>query len=183
MIKLVPRARVRCFWRSDPGNATMTHRSGPSQKVEREGELAHSTHTTAMQAIVAKTVRTQAATAVVAGRPSRSAAVAAGKLASAALNSSNANANGHSSQSPEPGTARRSRSPSSSLSPVPATPPPAGEALVDPEPSTVPVKRSASPAGTGSEDAKPVKKKRTRKPKEPEVYVISDVERKETTFK
>ncbi|KAG0653826.1 hypothetical protein C6P46_002196 [Rhodotorula mucilaginosa] len=135
-----------------------------------------------MQAIVAKTVRTQAATAVVAGRPSRSAAVAAGKLASAALNSSNANANGHSSQSPEPGTARRSRSPSSSLSPVPATPPPAGEALVDPEPSTVPVKRSASPAGTGSEDAKPVKKKRTRKPKEPEVYVIPDVERKETTF-
>ncbi|KWU41104.1 UV-endonuclease UvdE, partial [Rhodotorula sp. JG-1b] len=33
------------------------------------------------------------------------------------------------------------------------------------------------------EDAKPVKKKRTRKPKEPEVYVIPAVERKETTFK
>ncbi|GAA5880404.1 hypothetical protein JCM3774_006437 [Rhodotorula dairenensis] len=155
-----------------------------------------------MQAMVANAVRhttTQATTtaAVVARqRPSRSAAVAARKLASAALNPSSNGGLDEGSRSPspagEPGT-RHDRSPSSSLSPVPTTPPPAARRpdVKDPDytaTEAVPAKQSASPGAGASTadgeetDVKPAKKKRTRKPKEPEVYVIPDVERKETTF-
>lgn len=169
-----------------------------------------------MQTIVANAVRhttTQVtAAAVVNGtvtarstRPSRSAAVAARQLASAAIKNDDAAAH-----------ERRSRSPSSSLSPLPATPsppPPAAAAAARLDSAdermgdttdggsvqVTPAKRGASsPVGTtegettagdgdSAEDAdvkKPApKKKRTRKPKEPEVYVIPDVERLETTFK
>lgn len=168
----------------------------------------HEIELLAMQAIVANAVRhtttqaTATAAVVTRQRPSRSAAVAARKLASAALNSRNNDGDGRDveeggspSRSPElqlPGT-RRARSPSSSLSPVPATPPPASRdaAVKDADcAEVVPAKRSASP-GDGSAatadageaaEVKSAKKKRTRKPKEPEVYVIPDVERKETTF-
>lgn len=155
-----------------------------------------------MQAAVVGAVRHTATAAAVVnsatGRPSRSAAVAARQLASAALS---AQANG--SQSPE---RVRQRSPSSSLSPLEATPPPAGDTTDGgvTDASTVenvtPVKRAGSPASTtgGEEEGtdgsaasapaaeeKPPKKKRTRKvkEKEPVVYVIPEVERLETTFK
>ncbi|BGP14220.1 hypothetical protein JCM10213_005888 [Rhodosporidiobolus nylandii] len=97
-------------------------------------------------------------------RPSRAAAVAARTLASAALNPSTS------------GRDRGSRSPSSSLSPVPPSPP-----ADKGDPDHVPAKRE--PGGSDAEEEKPVKKRRTRKPKEPVVYVLPDVERLETTYK
>jgi hypothetical protein len=95
-------------------------------------------------------------------RPSRAAAVAARSLAASAL------------AKPD----RSSRSPSSSLSPPPSSPPAEDYKNLDaPSPGAVKAEE---------EDEKPVKKKRApakRKPKEPIVYVIPDVEKLETTWK
>ncbi|GAA5982412.1 hypothetical protein JCM11641_006975 [Rhodosporidiobolus odoratus] len=112
-----------------------------------------------MQAAVAKAVKA----ATTSTRPTRAAAVAARSLAANAL-------------SQPADRDRASRSPSSSLSPPPPSPPADKEG--DYKPS---VKKEATPE---EEEEKPVvKKKRTRKPKEPIVYVIPDVEHKETNYK
>lgn len=125
-----------------------------------------------MMAIVANAVKhtttttttTAAAPAVLSSRPSRAAATAA----RTALNN-------------------RSRSPSSSLSPLPPSPrvdlyDPAADALGSP--GDVPQGASASKDDDDSEVVEPPpKKKRTRKPKEPIVYTIPDVEQLTTNFK
>ncbi|GAA6044146.1 hypothetical protein JCM8097_002797 [Rhodosporidiobolus ruineniae] len=97
-------------------------------------------------------------------RPSRAAAVAARSLAAAALSTTSVQDRG-------------SRSPSSSLSPPPPSPP---EDKNDPD-----VKPEVNGGGAADEDVdeKPVKKKRTRKPKEPITYVIPPVETRETNYK
>ncbi|GAA5834647.1 hypothetical protein JCM9279_007071 [Rhodotorula babjevae] len=121
-----------------------------------------------MMAMLANTVKhsttTVTAAAVVSPRPSRAAATAA-RSALAARD--------------------RSRSPSSSLSPLPPSP---KADLYDPA-----VDAPGSPGHVAGDDAvkvedeevvePPAKKKRTRKPKEPIVYTIPDVERLTTTFK
>ncbi|GAA6008679.1 hypothetical protein JCM10207_001684 [Rhodosporidiobolus poonsookiae] len=96
-----------------------------------------------------------------ASRPSRAAAVTARTLAAAALSQ----------------PARSDRSPSSSLSPPPPSP---GEDTKDPDVKP-PAGRDQS-VSPPPEEEKPAKKKRARKPKEPVVYVIPDVERKTTTW-
>lgn len=130
------------------------------------------TQATRMMAIVANAVKhtttttttTAAASAVLSSRPSRAAATAA----RTALNN-------------------RSRSPSSSLSPLPPSPradlyDPAADALGSP--GDVPRGASASKDDDESEVVEPPpKKKRTRKPKEPIVYTIPDVEQLTTNFK
>ncbi|GAA5902644.1 hypothetical protein JCM8208_007027 [Rhodotorula glutinis] len=120
-----------------------------------------------MMAMIANTVKhstsTVAAAAVVSPRPSRAAATAA-RTALAARD--------------------RSRSPSSSLSPLPPSP---KADLYDPAADALGSPGDVADGAVKVEDEEvvepPAKKKRTRKPKEPIVYTIPDVERLTTTFK
>lgn len=118
----------------------------------------------------------KAAVSQATSRPSRAAAVASRTLVAAALSK------------PPSDRDRTSRSPSSSLSPPPPSPSPS------PSPPLEDYKNLDAPSPGAvkaelEEDEKPVvkeKKKRApakRKPKEPVVYVIPDVEKRETTWK
>lgn len=115
-----------------------------------------------MATAVRQTTTVAAAAISASGRPSRSAAVAARALAAASLSTA---------------ARDRSRSPSSSLSPVPPSPK---------DEYTEPVQGNGKTAEVEDDEVveeKPAKKKRTRKPKEPVVYVIPDVERLQTTYR
>ncbi|GAA5916295.1 hypothetical protein JCM6882_001073, partial [Rhodosporidiobolus microsporus] len=101
-------------------------------------------------------------------RPSRAAAVAARSLAAAALTSTASGADRD----------RSSRSPSSSLSPPPPSP-----SEKDKGAYVAPSTEKGAGEEEPDEDVKPAKKKRaTRKPKEPVVYVIPPVEQRETKW-
>lgn len=131
-------------------------------KAERAGTSSPSKMHAMMATAIRQTTTVAAAAITASGRPSRSAAVAARALAAASLSTA---------------ARDRSRSPSSSLSPVPPSP---KDDYKEPE---VANGKAAEAEEDEVVEEKPAKKKRTRKPKEPIVYVIPEVERLETTYK